>query len=740
MDNYDEKLLEELREKLKPLDESVELPEGLSAAAVEKRLGQEKRKKTIKRWQKAVAWASAAAVLAFCGVTLYRQLGSNPLLTNTPSPQEQSTQQNGVEATDAVLTGTAVSAAADTGETFRMTGETYDSILKLVRSYAQEQKSYNLRGIFDGMQLNGAKSMDDAAPEAAMDGDMAVTYAASAEADRGAGSSASGAADHAETNVQVAGVDEADILKNDGEYLYLLSNGMVHIAKAYPAESMELVSTIRLPESERPKPADDEVVVYDNEVSYSTAESRIYQPTAWANEMFLYNQYLVLLTTDYAYEETGSYAKTVAYLYDISDRSAPVLAQTFGQDGYYVSSRITGGRLVLVTTHGGFFAYNYGTVRTTCEVVEDRVIPKTYDNAVEGTRIAEESLAIADSETPTEFVIASVKNLDDLDAPASTQAILGGGSEIYCTADTLFVARRTWNWSDDLTTLGIGIPERDFNGATEIFAFGFGDGSIAHTASGCVPGFPLNQFSMDLYDGCFRIAVNTGSANAVYCLNDALTVIGSVEGFAEDETIRSVRFLGKTAYVVTFLQTDPLFVIDLSDPTAPFIAGELKIPGFSAYLHPVGDGLVLGVGYGGTEEGLDGSAKLSLFDVSDPVNPREADVLVVENADINTESRAFVPVSDGSFLLTLTRHKSREVRDEYGTYVSYTPICGALRVAVAGARITLLNTYEGGEEYTSRVTYIDRTVYTFSQWGKESLRAFDMDTAETLATLGLEPS
>ena len=239
---------------------------------------------------------------------------------------------------------------------------------------------------------------------------------------------------------------------------------------------------------------------------------------------------------------------------------------------------------------------------------------------------------------------------------------------------------------------------------------------------------------MDLYNGYFRVAVTTEQANALYVLDSALQTVGSVEGFAEDEEIRSVRFIGNTGYVVTFEQTDPLFVIDLADPANPVIKGEVKLPGFSAYLHPVGEALLLGVGYGGTEEGLDDSAKLSLFDVSDPANPREIHSLVVADANFNIDSHAFVSISDGSYLLPLTRYATREMEYEYGTYIDYQYSGGALRVKIENNRIELLNEYTCANE-TNRATYIGDTVYVLSFWHKTAVSAFSMDTAELTGIL-----
>lgn len=157
-------------------------------------------------------------------------------------------------------------------------------------------------------------------------------------------------------------------------------------------------------------------------------------------------------------------------------------------------------------------------------------------------------------------------------------------------------------------------------------------------ATGQVPGRLLNQFSMDEYEGNLRVATTVGNSNDLYVLDSQLRTIGSVKGFGETERIYAVRFIGEKGYIVTFRQTDPFFVVDLSDPKNPKIAGELKIPGFSSYLHPLGENMILGVGM---EES---KVKLSLFDVSDPENPVEIDryLLAESYSEVIGNHRAFL--------------------------------------------------------------------------------------------------
>ncbi|MBQ3888687.1 MAG: beta-propeller domain-containing protein, partial [Clostridia bacterium] len=220
------------------------------------------------------------------------------------------------------------------------------------------------------------------------------------------------------------------------------------------------------------------------------------------------------------------------------------------------------------------------------------------------------------------YLVASTVDVTDT-ATLKTEAVLGAGDNVYCTTETLYAT--TDAETDD--TYSMVYDGRSVG--TQIFKFDIRGGDIRFLKNVTVRGWSLDQFSMDEYKGNLRIATTTGywgenTESQIYVLDANLNTLGILPHVGKGETIRAVRFMGDTAYVVTFEQTDPLFVIDLSNPSNPTLKGEVKLPGFSSYLHPVGDGLLLGIGYGGDEEGTDGTLKVSLFDVSDPTAPREA--------------------------------------------------------------------------------------------------------------------
>jgi uncharacterized secreted protein with C-terminal beta-propeller domain len=226
--------------------------------------------------------------------------------------------------------------------------------------------------------------------------------------------------------------------------------------------------------------------------------------------------------------------------------------------------------------------------------------------------------------------VLTVLTIDlDKGLPAvDSDAIMSGGQVVYASGQSLYVA--TQKWTPEAVSPQAEPPSRSF---TTIHRFATADpDSTSYRASGEVPGYLLNQFSMSEHEGMLRAAStetplwwpglqDAESQSFVTVLDErdgALVQVGQVGGLGRGERIYAVRFIGPAAYVVTFRQIDPLYVVDLERPTAPLVRGELKIPGYSAYLHPVGEGLLLGVGQDGS--GL--ATQLSLFDVSDPSRPQ----------------------------------------------------------------------------------------------------------------------
>jgi hypothetical protein len=207
--------------------------------------------------------------------------------------------------------------------------------------------------------------------------------------------------------------------------------------------------------------------------------------------------------------------------------------------------------------------------------------------------------------------------------------VVADGDVVYASPGRMYVATTRWDPAPEEGDARVQpVPASPH---TLVHAFDLtGDGPARYLVSGSVPGTLLNQFSMSEHEGHLRVATTMqedprAQESAVTVLAEqggALVPVGSVGGLGRGERIYAVRFAGDTGYVVTFRQVDPLYTLDLRDPTAPKVVGELKILGYSAYLHPIGDGLLIGVGQDATEQGRALGTQVSLFDVSDPAAPR----------------------------------------------------------------------------------------------------------------------
>jgi hypothetical protein len=420
------------------------------------------------------------------------------------------------------------------------------------------------------------------------------------------------------TNTQEVGVDEGDVVETDGTHVFVAGPDGVRIVDVARAD---VVETLVLPDG--------------------------------SHQLLLDGTRLLVVTQPYSGAQD-----TVVSLFDVADVDAPVLVRRTHLEGRITATRAVDGmaRLVLTSSLADRLPFvrpdSFGldeerALAANREVVTSAPIedwlPRSFDEAADGS-FGPMSAALGCTTVASPTVdaglgiswIASVDMRAD-GAPVGAAGVVSNGETVYASADHLYIATQPWNWGMSGTMTGAaptGPPP------TIIHQFALAaDGGASYVASGEVKGRLLNQFAMSELDGDLRVAVTlddwTGaspSVSAVHVLRPDgtdLVEIGSVGGLGLTEQIYAVRFIGTQAYVVTFRQTDPLYVIDLADPTAPRLAGELKIPGYSAYLHPVGDGLLLGVGQSADADGRVRGTQLSLFDVSDPASPQQLSTLLI---------------------------------------------------------------------------------------------------------------
>src|SRR6266566_3679747 len=417
-----------------------------------------------------------------------------------------------------------------------------------------------------------------------------------------AGASTSATPSHSQTNAQVAGVDELDTVKNDGTYIYTVTNNTVAIVLAYPVTDAKLLAHVSVNGSLQGIFVDGNrlVVVSQQYQQYPLLYTGTVQP-ATGGSIAVYPIFL-------NYPQTTSLS-----IFDISDHASPLLTTTLVVNGTLAGARLIGDYAYLVATQP---VYCTGPIVLPLNVVNGQALT-TGIASVYHSDIAD----VANSFTTV--VGINVTQADP--TPAAKIFLIGTSSNIYVSLHQIYLTQPIWSQVEQTAVHRISI-----DGA-----------SISYQATGTVSGHVLNQFSMDEFNGNFRIAttgysfdqVSTGGVSSsyvqqtnLYVLDSGLHIIGRLEGLSPGEMFYAARFMGDRAYLVTFQRMDPLFVIGLQDPTQPKVLGQLNIPGVSDYLQPYDETHLIGFGKSSTNVTWENAAlfqglKLSLFDVTDPGHP-----------------------------------------------------------------------------------------------------------------------
>ena len=418
--------------------------------------------------------------------------------------------------------------------------------------------------------------------------------------------------DYSKTNTQVQGVDEADIVKTDGTYIYYLTNEKLTIINTENASQMKEMSTIKFDETFTPEELflnNDKLIVIGTRYEYDKTERKI-----GIDEDYLYPNYM-----DKTY--------TSAKLYNVKDKINPTLERTVEVEGDYLTARMIDSNVYIVSNKYMYYAYICNMYKAS-ELNEDDFKPHYLDTATsnETKSINFDCIYYIPEFEDTNYLNIVAFNITN-NQEANVESYLGAGEEIYASKENLYVTKTKYDYEKNNKT----------SITTEIYKFNLNNANCTFAKAGDVPGSVLNQFSMDECNGYFRIATTDSTSwdsesdtNNLYVLNENLETIGKIEGLAKGERIYSVRFMGNRAYMVTFVETDPLFVIDLSNPTTPTVLGELKIPGYSKYLHPYDETHLIGIGedtevvnYGYGDRVVTNGMKMAMFDVTDPNNPKE---------------------------------------------------------------------------------------------------------------------
>ena len=427
--------------------------------------------------------------------------------------------------------------------------------------------------------------------------------------------------DYSTTNVQEEGVDEPDIVKTDGRHLYVMNAGTLYVFDIRTGEP-KLVGSLTL------RGFGHELLVSGDRVLALT--------TYWDDPVLQPQPAQVIGPEPYPVPEPA----TRLFEIDVSDPGEPKLLNTLTMEGFYVSARMRGSvARVVITTPPSPWPVEHET-----EQAQRRAIRRTrlstwmpdgvLRDRVRDRRRVRRMVACDDVRKPVSYSGPGMLTVLTVDLarglkPLDSDSLMTDAQTIYASKWSLFVAAERWF---DPT---VSDPEREIDAGrfTAIHKFALDSESAEYRASGDVRGFVLNQFSLSEDDRALRVATTDQPpwrANAeqrqsesfVTVLGENLNEIGRVGGLGRGERIFAVRFMGERGYVVTFRQIDPLYTLDLSDPEKPAVRGELELLGFSSYLHPIGNDLLLGLGQDANEQGQSQGTQLSLFDVSDLSAPK----------------------------------------------------------------------------------------------------------------------
>ena len=454
------------------------------------------------------------------------------------------------------------------------------------------------------------------------------------------------------------------------------------------------------------------------------------------------------------YDKSSYYGSTYNYytasiIYNIEDKSKPELERKVELEGNYLSSRMINDNVYLISNKS---IYSYILREEKKQDIDENEYKTKYLDTAASNSIKyidyNNMYYFPESEDTSYLNIAGFSITNNQEADITTY--LGAGNEIYSSKNNLYIAKTKYEYKN---ASFYGYYD-NYDIKTYIYKFKLEGSKATYQTVGNVPGSILNQFSMDENNGYFRIATTDNNGNTtnnnLYVLNENLELVGKVENLAKGEKIYAIRFMQNRAYMVTFVQTDPLFVIDLSDPTNPMVLGELKIPGYSKYLHPYDDTHIIGFGedtetvnYGYGDVVKTNGIKMALFDVSDPSSPTEMFSTKIGNR--------------GTYSELLYNHKallfSKEknimafpitVSEEASNYRSNLKFQGAMiynidleKGFILKGTIAHMQIEDGYRDYddtkeVERIIYINNNLFTLS---KSLIKSISLDTMDEIGNL-----
>ncbi len=569
-------------EKWKKMSEQIPVPDSLQPDNIEKMLRQKQKERPALhagRLANRIAGAAAALLLILLAANILHGMVSSPeknaeqVASRSDTSQENPSGENASSGTDQDKTSDVPEIEETSEQTMPHT------------SYAKLEKA--ISDHFSEISY-GSATKDAAIPDYGMaeqytngsrNSEIASREEIASEAD--ASMDTAKQDDYTKTDLQVQGVDEGDIVKTDGTYIYSCTENAggsrINIYRA-DGQNTEKVSKISIPKTSVDEMYLDQNYLVTVGTSWDDGTDSLSGSSSSSQKQAYY---------DLAYRN----GDTCISIYDLTDEKHPKRLSEKTQSGSYYTSRKNGN-------------YVYTLSKMYTEPVKDKDDKRSFVPSADGNVLPEEHLYLPDHVASNCYLVLTALDVTNGEEFSDSLSVLGGGDICYVSEKHIFVATGLF----------------DSGTKTSISKYGYENGKLKALTSETFNGMLHDQFSMDEYDDTLRFVATTyhsngATSNGLYVLDKNLSMIGSVDNLAKDEEIYSARFLGTRAYFVTYRNTDPVFLADLTDPAHPVIKDKLKIPGFSEYLHTYGDDLLLGIGSNQMKNGSM-QVKLSMFDIS----------------------------------------------------------------------------------------------------------------------------
>lgn len=599
-----------------------------------------------------------AACLAVCVLGGRYFLKPSPLSDNTGVDSEQASTSG--TKTQESETSLVAEASPKTPSSY---DEYYDTLKKAYDEYYDSISSVTtdvLESAAESDMINfSADSASTATKQSAATGESANSYS--------------------KTNIQEDNVDEGDLIKTDGSYIYRMTT-------SYDEKTYDSIYRLTIAQTDQGKLD----VLYNTDLKELLSITS--DDTIDFHEFYLQKEQLFILYTKQHIEDNTARTQTYIAICNLKDKEHPKLTQNLSQSGYYVSSRISNGYLYTISN------FNETSLQNKKQYEE-------YIPSVNGKTISCDDLYYPDNILMDSTYVVTSLSLDDHSDFKDTKAFSSSSGDTYVSDSAIYLYCTQYN---DVTQ-------------TKISRIAYKNGTLTVGNSATVAGYFYDSFALSEKDGYLRMVATipadnislfrdlatekastentvTEDVNALYILDSDMNLVSKLTGIAPGEQIYSARFLGDMGYFVTYRNTDPLYSVDLSDPKNPTIVGQLKIPGFSNYLHAYDDGILLGIGQDiDPSTQVSSGIKLSMFDISDPENVTERNKYVIENSEFSPalydHKAIMINTDDNIFGFVYTTYDSST--DQYGYYfATYTYDSKKGFVETARYRLNQKNEYD----------------------------------------------